>query len=202
MYLIILSLGFTFIVRDLILTGYEHFDFAAKLLYFLGLYYFLSYDWIAYTLLVDEYPYSMTEDLDFRYQGRFYTDLTHLLFKSGLIFLALRTLDFVTLAFASVLFALWHAAIVGWHLFAQYEYDQYEDEVDWEIHLVMVPLYLVLSVWILVFGNDIARQFDDLVLVIILMIFVVWFSTYRKRDLIEQFREDHSHRDTSELEDG
>jgi hypothetical protein len=201
MYLIILGLGFTFIVQDLMLTGYGLYDFVTKLIYFLGLYYFLSYDWIAYTLIINRYPYSMTESLKLRYQGRFYADLSHLLIKSGLIFLALRTLDYVTLAFASGLFALWHIAIVGWHLFAQYEYDQYKDEVNWEIHWVMFPLYLLLGSGILILGNAIALRSNSIALVVILMVIVVGFSTYRKRDLIEQLRGEHSDNDTGKQED-
>lgn len=184
MYVVILGLGFSFIIRDLLLADYGPVVAAAKLLYFLGLYYFLSYDWMAYTVLVDAYPYSVGERAGLAPQGRFYADLTHLLIKAGLIFLALQTLDAVTLAGASLLFAGWHVTIVLWHLFAHLEYDTYD--VTWRSHSRMIGLYLALAAGMLALADAAASPSGRLLLVLLLMLVVVLYATSRKRTLIAQ----------------
>jgi hypothetical protein len=184
MYVVVLGLGFTFIVRDFLLTDYGPFTTAAKLLYFIGLYYFLSYDWIAYALLIESYPYSLTETTDLVAQGRFYADLTHLLLKAGLIFLALQTLDAVTLAVAALLFAGWHLAIVFWHMLARVEYDTYP--VSWLSHGVMIIFYLVFAVLMVAFDDFVISAFDRLLSVLVLIGFAVGYATYRKRELLSQ----------------
>lgn len=55
-YLLVLGLGFTFVVRDLLASLGTPVRAAAELLYFLALYYFLTYDWIAYCALIASFP--------------------------------------------------------------------------------------------------------------------------------------------------
>jgi len=192
MYVVVLGLGFTFIVRDLLLTDYSHFTAVTKLLYFVGLYYFLSYDWIAYTLLITAYPYSITESTGLVYQARFYADLTHLLLKAGLIFLALQTLDAATLAVAALLFAGWHVAIVFWHLLARVEYDTYR--VSWLSHGVMLVCYLAFATLLVAFDGFVSSAVDRFLSVLVLVGFAVGYATYRKRELLSQLRSERMHK--------
>ena len=184
-YLIVLGLGFSFIIRDLVVRFETPVVTVTTVVYFLALYYFLSYDWIAYSALINEYPYEVAEHSDLFYQGRFYIDMTHLLFKTVLIFLPLRPYNRVTLAAIPGLFAAWHATVVVWHEFGRREYPDGYD-VPSRSHALMVFPFVGLSggVWFL-FARF-PGQYTALVLVLVLSSVILYYTTFRKRTIIRK----------------
>lgn len=189
-YLIVVGLGFAFIIRDLVIRDFSSTQFSfvkivAELVYFGTIYYFLAFDWVAYRLLIEKYPYSIAGDTSRFPQGRFFTDATHLIIMAVLIFLALRPLDLLRLLAASALFAAWHLAIVLWHIFARLEYGA-NYTVTWRSHAGMVLLYLALGLIMVFLHGIIPEPYDILALVALLSIIVVTYAMIRKQKLIQQ----------------
>lgn len=109
--------------------------------------------------------------------------MTHLVIKTLLIFLVLRPLEFAVLAAAALLFAGWHATIVGWHLFAVREYDDYT--VSWLSHAAMGGMYLGLVPVFFATYRHLSAPYERFVAVLLLSTVVVWYATRRKQTLIE-----------------
>jgi len=138
-YILILGLGFALFVSTFTANAFAGGAFnLSALVYFGSLYFFLTYDWIAYNLLMEKFPYRLAYGLSSF--GRFYADLTALLIKTFLIYLSTQEVNFIHTIAGTLLFALWHLTIICWHRFAQREYTV--SRTIWQSHLFMVFTYL------------------------------------------------------------
>ncbi len=141
-YIVVLGLGFTFFVSDFIEEFFNKNTFSwDKLIYFIAIYYFFTYDWIAYTTLLDRFPYKPTPKL--LSLGRLYCDLFALLIKTSLIFLSTQTKTASHILSSSVLFAIWHSTIAVWYFFAKRDYNDLPP--IWKSHLYMILVYGVFA---------------------------------------------------------
>jgi len=147
-YVVVLGLGFAYFIGSFIsdLSGdVRPVNLAMRLVYFCSLYYFFTYDWIAYNSLVRNFPYSITVSL--RSLGRFYTDLFALLVKACLLFLAAQVVDYLNTLLIAILFVCWHATILVWYYFARSDYANMPRL--WPTHVRMMIVYFVFTLLLL-----------------------------------------------------
>lgn len=190
-YVIILGLGFGFFVQSFVNNLFNNGTFKITgLVFFLSLYYFFSYDWVAYTSLTRRFPYRVTRNL--RSMGRFYSDLFALLVKACLIFIATQRVDFYHLLSAAILFSLWHASILVWYYFGTREQREVggDDMPEiWRSHLFMVAIYLAFSLGLLYSGISWPQTWTGTgvrLSLLLLCTIIVLHAALRKRYLLEQ----------------
>ena len=183
-YLVILGFGFAIfaetILMDLPARGTA---LVPQLVYFAAVYYFIAYDWLAYNVLSDRFPYPVSATAPFGGLGRFYADLAALLVKAFIVFIATQPLTYRTLLFAGGLFAVWHLVIAGWFLVGRMEGVTASSGGP---HLRMSLLYAGLTAGAFAANRTFGVPPDaaNLPFVVLLSGVVVAYSTVRTRTLI------------------
>ncbi len=189
-YIIVLGLGFALFVSEFVNAISNPHDMrlislALSVAYFCSLYYFFTYDWIAYNSLIRRFPYVVTGDLSS--MGRFYTDLFALLVKACLLFLATQTVDYYQILSVVALFAVWHVTMVVWYYFGIRDYSTIP--LLWSTHVVMVGIYLVycfLLVQALRYFPHLQTAAGIRIPVIVLCLIIVGHATWRKKYLLKR----------------
>jgi hypothetical protein len=101
-YIVVLGLGFGFFAQNFVGDLFEPgtstlwkyiMSQLMGLIFFISLYYFFAYDWIAYNILLRRFPYTITGNL--LSMGRCYADLVALLVKASLISIAAQKVTFI-----------------------------------------------------------------------------------------------------------
>ena len=194
-YLIILGLGFSYFIIKFFDGVYGTY----QLIYFFSIYYFISYDWTAYIILINRYPYKISSNI--LSQGRFYSDYFALVLKGGLIFLSSLTIiappnivSTGTLFSIATLFLLWHFTIIAWFYFAKKEYTESSNEYrelskNWWPHSIMIIFYC-LYIFVLRFYQ--IKNPILLTLYFVLCMAIVVFATWRRKNLIEKLEENNN----------
>ncbi len=189
-YIVILGVGFAYFASGFLDQLFNKGIFNwSQLVYFCSLYYFLSYDWIAYNSLICRFPYKiLSGSLSF---GRFYSDLFALVLKTGLIFLSTQTVSVLHLISAATLFLGWHGTILVWFYFAKR--DDYEILPKiWNSHIFMIGIYLLYASSLLFlqrFTNIFTCETTLFVFLLILCVIIVGHARWRKKFLIKGLEE-------------
>jgi len=186
-YIIILGIGFILFVTEgdfakpLFDTGSFNWP---PLLYFFSLYFFLTYDWIAYNSLIERYPYPVSHSRVSL--GRFFCDIFALLIKSFLIFLSTREVTYIHVLSASFLFVLWHSTIMVWYAFAKS--DQVKPPPIWRTHLLMVVVYAIFGLALRFLSNRfpifIANKVN--IFLVVLCMIIILHAFIRMRYLLKR----------------
>lgn len=188
-YIIILGVGFVLFVQEGAFTNglldggrWE----IASLVYFCALYFFFTYDWIAYNTLMDSLPYAITA----RWQslGRFYTDLFALLLKTFLIYLAAREASYLQVLCVAVLFAMWHCTICVWYAFARRENAKIPNIT--RSHIIMIIVYGIIAIavyWAPEYRPDLIEEDHVRSWLLGISLLVFAHAAWRKHYLIKKF---------------
>lgn len=184
-YIILLGLGFALFAERFLS---EYFAtgtlYVSQLLYFVAIYYFLSYDWMAFNVLIDRYPYPVGPDAPLQGHGRFYADLVALLVKSLLIFVATQPLDVSNVQLAALALAAWHGCILTWYYFLGREVDDLPRV--WPAQAAMSAVYVGFA-GALTRAPAKPRPLVADGVVILLALIVFGYAASRKRTLAAQF---------------
>lgn len=186
-YIIILGLGFAYFAKGLLenIFTISIFNSLTQFIYFCSLYYFLSYDWIAYNSLIYKYPYKIYGNKPTF--GRFYSDIFALILKSVLIFVSTQTVDIANLFLAAILFIMWHLTIIIWYYFAKQEYENLP--IIWNHHIAMIIRYFLYVFILLIIQTLFQNLSENKTLIFVLLVFlcfmVVRYARQRKIYLID-----------------
>jgi hypothetical protein len=118
------------------------FNIAFDVIFFATIYIFLTYDWIAHSALMLNFPYKA--DGKFGNLTRMYIDLFQLFMKALLVYICTVKITAWHLLLTASFFTIWHSVILLWHWRVSREYSNVNTVPN--DHFIFLSIYVLIVI--------------------------------------------------------